>query len=429
MLNLAFNKNKAMKKLIVFLALIICLCWVSFGQNSKAIDHDQELNIFLDCIFCDMNYFKENLIIVNYVREPALSDLQIQITTMNTGSGGNQYNLIFIGRKRFINLNDTIVFSIPPDYTNDEIRSVMLDKIKLGIVPYLMKTAYAENLILTIDDAEINTMENKDPWKSWIFELDGSGYLFHEKLSKSYMLDGRLYVGKITSKIKIESNNYVNYNESHFILPLTDTVFHLNTFQQGFSSSNLFVRSWGDHFGIGGTASFRKSEVSNLDFQMKFGPAIEYNVFKYAEASHKQLRLLYTFGYEHSNYNEITIFDKTNDYLYTHSLSVLFMYIKSWGYFNWSLLGSSYLHDFSKFSLGTNGLASVRITNGLSFNMGFSLYMFRDRIDLRKGNASLEEILTYQREMESNYNYTINFGLTFRFGSKFNNAVNPRFDR
>jgi hypothetical protein len=419
------------KKLIVLLSLFISFCRIpiSSGQNSAAQGLNQELNIYLDCILCDMNYVKENLTIVNYVREPALSDLQIQITTLNTGSGGEQYNMIFIGRKRFINLNDTLVFSIPPDYTNDEIRSIMVDKIKLGMVPYLMKTAYAENLTLTINDAENSTRENKDPWKSWIFELDGSGYLFHEKFNKNYTLNGRLYAGKITPKIKIESNNYINYIESHFILPLTDTVIHLNTYQQGFSSSNLFVRSCGDHFGIGGTASFRKSKVSNLDFQMKFGPAIEYNVFKYEDASHKQLRFLYTLGYEHSNYNEITIFNKTNDYLYTHSLSVLFMYIKPWGYFNCSLLGSSYLHDFSKFSLGTNGLASVRITNGLSFNMGFGLYMFRDRIDLRMGNASLEEILTYQREMESNYNYTVNFGITFRFGSKFNNAVNPRFER
>ena len=420
-----------MKKLIVFLSLFICLCWlpVSFGQNSDAKDHNQELNVFLDCIVCDLNYFKENLTIVNYVREPGLSDVQIQSTMMNTGSGGEQYNLTFIGRKKFICLNDTLVFSVPPEYTADEIRSIMLDKIKLGLVPYLMKTAYAENLILTIDDAEISTRVNIDPWKSWTFELDGSGYLFHEKLSKSYTLNGRLYAGKITPKIKIESNNYIDYKESHFILPLTDTVFHLSTFQQGFSSSNIFVRSWGDHLGIGGTACFRKSAISNLDFQLKFGPAIEYNLFKYVEASHKQLRFLYTLGYEHSNYNEITIYNKTNDYLYTHSLNILFMFIKPWGYFNWSLLGSSYLHDFSKFSLGTNGMASVRITNGLSFNMGFGLYMFRDQIDLRKGGASLEEILTYQREIESNYNYTINFGITFRFGSKFNNAVNPRFDR
>lgn len=420
-----------MKKLIVFLSLFIGTVLLPgiFGINSFANESNHKLNIFIDCIVCDMNYFKENITIVNYVRDPSLSDLQILVTSINTGSGGEQYNLVFIGRNKFISMNDTVVFSIPPDYTNDEIRTIMLDKIKLGLVPFLLKTAYAENLILTIDDTEINSTENKDPWQSWIFEFDGSGYLYHEKLSKSYAINGRMYARKITPKIKIESNNYIKYNETHFILPLTDTVFYLNTFQQGFSSSNLIVRSWGDHLGIGCTASFRKSEVNNLDFQMKFGPAIEYNVFKYAEASHKQLRFLYALGYEHNNYNEITIFNKTNDYLYTQSLSVLFMNIKSWGYFNWSLLGSSYFHDFSKFSLGTDGQVSVRITNGLSFNSGFGLYMFRDRIDLRKGSASLAEILTYQREMESNYNYTINFGITFRFGSKFNNAVNPRFDR
>jgi hypothetical protein len=125
----------------------------------------------------------------------------------------------------------------------------------------------------------------------------------------------------------------------------------------------------------------------------------------------------------------MTIYDKMNDYLYTQNLNILFIYFKTWGDFNASLIGSSYLHDLKQYSLGTKGLASIRITNGLSFNVAFGLYIYQNRVDLRKGNASLEEILTYQREMESNYNYTINFGITYRFGSKFNNAVNPRFER
>ncbi len=421
-----------MKNYIICLSILtysFCKVSTSHGQDSNNMDRDKALNIFLECSSCDMNYFKENLRIVNYVREPALSDLQILITTLSTGSGGTEYNLIFIGRKRFVNINDTIVFSLSPDYTEDETRSILLDKINLGMVPYIMKTAYANNLSLFIDDTKISEKESKDSWKSWIFELNGSGSLYGEKLSKSYFINGSLYAGKITPKIKFETNNNFTYSESHFVLPMQDTVLYINSFQRDFSSSNLFVKSLGNHFGVGGTACFRNSQVSNLDFQMKLGPAIEYNLFKYADASTKQLRFIYSLGYEHSNYSEITIYDKLNDYLYTQNLNILFMYIKDWGYFNASLIGSSYLHDLKQYSLGTNGLASIRITNGLSFNVSFGLYIYQDRVDLRKGSASLEEILMSQREMESNYNYTINFGISYRFGSKFNNTVNPRFER
>ena len=325
-----------MKNYIICLSILtysFCKVSTAHGQDSNNMDRDKALNIFLECSSCDMNYFKENLRIVNYVREPSLSDLQILITTLNTGSGGTEYNLIFIGRKRFVNINDTIVFSLSPDYTEDETRSILLDKINLGMVPYIMKTAYANNLSLFIDDTKISEKESKDSWKSWIFELNGSGSLYGEKLSKSYFINGNLYAGKITPKIKFETNNNFTYSESHFVLPMQDTVLYINSFQRGFSSSNLFVKSLGNHFGVGGTACFRNSQVSNLDFQMKLGPAIEYNLFKYADASTKQLRFIYSLGYEHSNYSEMTIYDKLNDYLYTQNLNILFMYNQRLGIF------------------------------------------------------------------------------------------------
>jgi hypothetical protein len=39
----------------------------------------------------------------------------------------------------------------------------------------------------------------------------------------------------------------------------------------------------------------------------------------------------------------------------------------------------------------------------------------------------MEELLLGQREMYSDFNYNVGIGLSYRFGSIFNNAVNPRF--
>ena len=51
----------------------------------------------------------------------------------------------------------------------------------------------------------------------------------------------------------------------------------------------------------------------------------------------------------------------------------------------------------------------------------------RDQIYLPRGQASTEEILLRQRQLATGYQYFVNFGVSYSFGSIFNNIVNPRF--
>ena len=421
-----------MKKFVLFCALIIgsiFQLWAYDTNDSITIDRKLALNIYLDCTNCDMNYFRENLTIVNYVREPDLADVHIQVTTLTTGSGGTEYNLLYLGRKRFQNLNDTVVFCLSPDQTYEETRQMLLKKIQLGLVPYIMKTAYASHLYLTVDNIAGVPIKKKDPWKKWMFEVYGSASLFNEKYTKSLFINTNLYISKVTPEIKFESNSNMTYNETHIDnLPLSDSeTYSYNAFQRNLSTRNLLVKSMGEHFGIGGLANFRNSKLHNIDFQVKVGPAIEYNLFKYSNAAQKQLRFLYFLGYELINYDELTIYNKLNDFLCSHNLRILFTYVKPWGYFNASLYGLNYLNNFSLFSLGASTLTNIRIIKGLSFNVSCGLNMYRDQIGLKKGLADLEDLLTQQREIASDYSFNISFGISIRFGSTSNNVVNPRF--
>jgi len=415
--------------IFVFVLGLLSQIWAYDTNDSISIDRKLALNIYLDCPTCDLNYFKENFSVVNYVREAEVADVQIQLTTLTTGSGGTEYNLLFFGRKRFKNVNDTLVFSLPPDKTYDETRTILLQKIQLSLVPYLMKTAYANHLYLTVDNFTSIPIRKKDPWKKWMFDIYGSGSLFSEKYTKNFHFITNLYLSKVTPEIKIESSTDMSYNETRIEgLPLSgDETYSNNTFQRGLYTRNLFVKSMGEHFGIGGLANFKNNKLQNIHFQMKVGPAIEYNFFKYSEAAQKQLRFLYNLGYEHSNYDEITIYNKMNDKLYSHNLRILFTYIKPWGYFSASLYGSNYINNFSHFSLGTRALTNIRIVKGFGFNVSCGLNMYRDQLSLKKGLASLEDLLTQQRQIASEYSFNISIGLSFRFGSTLNNTVNPRF--
>ncbi len=48
-------------------------------------------------------------------------------------------------------------------------------------------------------------------------------------------------------------------------------------------------------------------------------------------------------------------------------------------------------------------------------------------IGLDRFRASTEEILIRQRELATDYAYDFGFGISYSFGSIFNNVVNPRF--
>jgi hypothetical protein len=51
----------------------------------------------------------------------------------------------------------------------------------------------------------------------------------------------------------------------------------------------------------------------------------------------------------------------------------------------------------------------------------------RDQLYLSAKGATAEQILLRQRQLETSYRYFYNIGIQYRFGSIFNNVVNPRF--
>jgi hypothetical protein len=51
----------------------------------------------------------------------------------------------------------------------------------------------------------------------------------------------------------------------------------------------------------------------------------------------------------------------------------------------------------------------------------------RDQISLRAGGASDEEVLTRQRQLATNFDYSASVGLSYTFGSVYSDVVNTRF--
>ena len=173
----------------------------------------------------------------------------------------------------------------------------------------------------------------------------------------------------------------------------------------------------------------QSSTFTNIKFQAAVAPAIEFNVFPYAEYATRQLRFEYLIGVERSHYNEITLFDKFSDTLGRHEFQATLDQRQPWGTLQAFAEFGQYLHDLSKYRLEAGGEISIRIARGLSLNVEGSASRVRDQLSLPRRDATEEEVLLRLRELQSGFEVDFSIGITYTFGSIFNNIVNPRFGR
>jgi hypothetical protein len=156
-------------------------------------------------------------------------------------------------------------------------------------------------------------------------------------------------------------------------------------------------------------------------------PGIEYNVYPYKESTRRQLTFQYLLGFWHYNYGDTTIYNKIRENLWGQRINIGYEVVQKWGSIEGSLGWSNYFHDWSKNNLNGALYIDFRIAKGLSLHMGGGASIIHDQLSLVKGGSSYEEILLRIKQIKSSYYYYTSFGLSYTFGSIYNNAVNPRF--
>ena len=90
-----------MKKTLIFLSIFISIQGYSQTKADSANLKDKALNVFLDCTYCDMDFLRTEIPIVNYVRDRKEADVDIVASSIQTGSGGEEYTFVFLGQGRF----------------------------------------------------------------------------------------------------------------------------------------------------------------------------------------------------------------------------------------------------------------------------------------------------------------------------------------
>jgi hypothetical protein len=383
----------------------------------------EAVKIFLDCQSCDMNYTREQIAYTNFVRDVKEAQVYILVTQQNAGSGGSQFTFTYQGLGIYNGMNDTLVYTSSPDETSTVIREKKTNMLQLGLMKYVARTPVFNEIEISYN-SEIEREDVIDKWNNWVFAISTSPQFQSEESDKQMDLRNGFNVAKVTENIKVEIEMDQNYGRRTVIADDgSDTTYITNEFE----GNNLFVRSLGDHWSAGVKWNIGSSTRENYSLRTDFLPSVEFDLFPYSEATHRQLRFLYSAGIQYNDYSDSTIFNKVKENLFKQEFNVAFQVQKKWGSVNLSLLASNYFNDFSKNRVELNSSLNLRIFKGLSLQIFGSVAHINDQVNLKKGGISEADRLLELRELSTQYRIEGGIGLTYTFGSIYNNIVNPRF--
>ena len=406
------------------------------AANSQ-ITYPDRLKVYIDCYSrCDMTFIRTEINIVDFLLDRQAADIHVLITDQNTGGGGDEYQLIFFGQNRFSNIKDTLKFLNDANNTDFEERDLLLKYLKLGLAPYITRTKMANEIQIMMKSdkqdsvSKINTgIVKKDPWNYWVLQVGMNGSYNVDEVYKENQFRGELSANRVTEEIKVgfELDGGKNKSEFEYEDDNGNLVKYINK-NNRYEFDHYLVKSINQHWSWGYEASASRSTFSNNKFRTQFSTAFEYNIFPYKLVNTKSFTIVYVADVRRNNYIDTTLYDKTKETLFGHGIETELNVNQKWGTINLSAEYHNYLHNWKYFNLEFNAQLDIRITGGLSFNISTSAELIRDQLELPKEGATPQEVLTRRRQLASGYRFSTDFGLSYRFGSKLNNFVNPRFD-
>ena len=411
-------------------ALFFCVAAVPSSAQPKS-----KLKVFVDCsdTYCDMSYFRTQINVIDFYRDRLLSDMHVLITSNSNASQGRSYQMIYYGQNGLKGKTDTVKFSTPPNATDFERRDIMLRNFKIGLLPWLAKNQSTSGISINMKLSEEELQddspaETEDRWNYWVYRVSGSGNLGVDKIYKNTRLRWNASASQVTGEQRITFYYYGGYNLSSYEYEGDNGLEKVVVQNENQGVFHLYAKALSAHWAVGYEGSFRNETFSNYKYRITLSPGIEYSIFPYDEFNNRFFTLRYSVGMYTAQYLEPTIYEKTSETLPISNFEANLSLNQKWGNVGMGLRYSSFLHNLSFNNLNLRSDISVRITGGLSFNVEVQGGLVHDQLNLPVGEATEEEVLTRRRQLKSTYNARFEFGLSYRFGSKLNNFVNPIFD-
>ncbi len=386
-------------------------------------------SVYLDCSSCDVTYIRTNITFVNYVRDQDDADIYLLITDQRTGGGGREYTLEFSEIDRPDGITNTIKYTSPSSDTGDERRIGLNRHIKIGLIPFVSNTIAIRNLDIFYEEPEAtedDEVEIDDPWDNWIFDIDlrsnvsGQDTEFNFGLYSGFEAERTTHDWKIRGRVRGEIRRRN--------VELTNRTLNVN-------------RDWGDYWGMIGYSLTSRSTVAiftrarfsrtnNVALHTYIAPAIEFNFFPYEEFQQRRFIVQYQVTPTYRRYFNTTIFLKDSELIMAQEISTRLRYDQRWGRIDIRMSGMHYFHDSSINRIEINPSFNIRIIRGLSVSLSGRYRIINDQLSLAlPSNVDPNDPESIIRGVQrpTSFDYSVSFGLSYTFGSIYNNIVNPRF--
>ncbi len=414
-----FRLSFTRRRLSLFVLIILPIFCYPQKEDTKG-----RLKLFVDCN-CEKSYVRQEIDFVSHVRDQAQANVQLFIYDIANGSGGRTYKLDFKGIGEYQDVVEKGSYDSNANMTADDIRKGLVKAIKKGLLRFLIDSDLAGSIDYRVSNSGLAKQQDidfDDPWNNWIFEVYGEAEMKRESSRKRFEYEVGFESDRVTEKIRIRTDFQLNQATSEFVQE--EETFTSKRFR--YSLDGSVVRSLSDHWSAGMFVGGRHNTFTNLDFRYYFDPAIEYNIFPYNEVLRHEIVFAYRIGYFHNDYIESTIFNKTSEGIFNHSLDVQFRFRQPWGNLYSRLRASSFLNDFAKNRTQFFGNVSVRVFKGLAARFSGRMELIQDQINLPAGSASIEDVLLQQKQIATDFEVGFSVGLSYTFGSAFNNVINTR---
>jgi len=390
----------------------------------------ERLRVFLDCPRCDFDFLRREIPTVDYVRDREVSDVHVIVTLRRTGAGGQEYTFRFLGRGDLEGRADTLVYASRQTQTDAEVRDGYARTLGLGLVRYMAYASQASGVDLRFTDPSglaAPPSEEQDPWNLWIFRMAASAEFEGEDLERSRTLDGSFSASRTTAEFKVDFEMNAEYEREDFDFETDggETRTRTTTSTE-IDGEAVAVWSLGPHWSWGLSSEAGTDTPANQDLFLRAGPALEFSVFPYAQSSSRQITALYRIGFAHFQYGDTTVFNLLEETRPEQALGISADFRQPWGELVVSIEGSHFLDDLDQHRVDVFTNLEIRLFQGFNLDIRGNVARVKDQIYLPLGEVDDVDRLTGRVQLGTDFEYSIDFGFSFIFGSVFNNVVNPR---
>lgn len=421
------------------LAVALCVALSAATLPAQSTSRTDRLAVYLDCRAggCDGDLIRTELTWVDWVRDRTEADVHILITRQQAGARASEYTISFLGARQFAGRGDTLTYTTNPTTTSDEQRRGILRVIALGLAPFAAHTSAGPGLSVRMDDANAGIASRAaataDGWNAWVFSIGLGGSTNGERYYRSRNVGANVEANRITERWKTEFSYRFSYRDNAATVQAFDSLGQVaaestyTTLQRDWRATLDQVKSLDNHWSAGGELEVASQTFRNQDLRYQAQAALEFDVFPYSEFTRRSLKIEYGLGVTGYHYADTTVFDRIRETLPSQFFQVEYRTRQPWGNASLNFEHHNFLTDASKRSTNINGDFSVRLFKGFSLGGGAGYEWIHDQVYLPRGELDAVDVLLRRRALLTGFQYFTRFGVSYTFGSIFNNFVNPRF--